>query len=268
VVDRPDYLLAGSASERDRLTLQARVWQPAGEQLLAQLPAPPRARALDIGCGALGWLPILATWVGEEGVVIGTDVDDTSLGAAREATGGTAHGRIDLRHDDVFETVLEPAGFDLVHARFLLAPLGRWHEQLTAFRRLVRPGGVLVLEEPDSSTWRFDPPAPAAERLITLIREVFFERSDFDVGRRLPDLLRRHVAEPEHATHVVDLEPGHPYLSLPLQFASSMQAALEDLVGASELALLRDRAEAEILSPERRGSTFTLVQAWARAPVV
>lgn len=67
-----------------------------------------------------------------------------------------------LVEDDLFASTLEPASFDLVHARFELAPLGRFTDQLAAYRRLVKPGGFVVLEEPDISSWRFNPDAPWA----------------------------------------------------------------------------------------------------------
>jgi hypothetical protein len=38
---------------------------------------------------------------------------------------------------------------------------------------LLRPGGSLVLEEWDLGSWHFNPPAPAAERLIRLLSEIF-----------------------------------------------------------------------------------------------
>ena len=40
---------------------------------------------------------------------------------------------------------LAPAAFDLVHARFQLCRHGRAAEQLAAFRRLVAPGGTLLV---------------------------------------------------------------------------------------------------------------------------
>jgi len=40
--------------------LQSRVWEPAGQALLQQIDAGEVHRALDIGCGAMGWLRVLA----------------------------------------------------------------------------------------------------------------------------------------------------------------------------------------------------------------
>ena len=56
---REEYLLAGQPSELERLQLQSRVWEPSGRQLLATFGEGSGLRALDVGCGALGWLRIL-----------------------------------------------------------------------------------------------------------------------------------------------------------------------------------------------------------------
>jgi SAM-dependent methyltransferase len=170
---------------------------------------------------------------------------------------------VELVEDDLFASRLEPASFDLVHARFQLTPLGRFEEQMEAYRGLVRPGGVLVLEDPDTSSWRFNPEAPAAGRLIGLIVQAFLAAGgDLNAGRRLPDLLGDGA---ELAAEVVALPNGHPYLPLPLQFASSLEPRLLDLVGRKELDRLRADAEAEIAAPGRWGTSYMLIQAWRRA---
>jgi len=48
------YLMAGQMSELDRLQLQSRVWEPAGQRLLDWLGDGAGRRALDVGCGCLG----------------------------------------------------------------------------------------------------------------------------------------------------------------------------------------------------------------------
>jgi hypothetical protein len=56
------------------------------------------------------------------------------------------------QNDDLFATRLEPASFNLVHARFEVTPLGRGHEQMETMEiyvRPLRPGRTPVLENPD-----------------------------------------------------------------------------------------------------------------------
>ena len=156
-------------------------------------------RALDIGCGALGWLRILSEWVGGSGQVLGTDIDESLCGAARSFLDAEGISNVELVVDDLFESRLERQSFDLVHARYVIAPLGRGREQVAAFRQLVRPAGSLVLEEWDLASWHFNPPARAAERLIGLLSEIFAELGG-EAGRGLPDCSAKSASRSRSST--------------------------------------------------------------------
>jgi len=263
-MSQEEYLLADQPSELDRLQLQSRVWEPSGRQLLSKIGSGSGSRALDVGCGALGWLRILAEWVGSSGQVLGTDIDESLLDAARSFLETEGVSNVELLVDDLFDSKLEPQSFDLVHARYLIAPLGRGAEQLASHRRLVRPGGSLVLEEWDLGSWHFNPPAHAAERLIGLLSEIFAALGG-EAGRGLPELLREiDIEEPEIAAHVIALKPGHPYLRLPLQFSVALESRLLESLSEDELASLRRGAETELADPGRWGTTFTLIQSWGK----
>ena len=257
-----DYLLADQPSELERLQLQSRVWEPAGRQVLSKLGDGSGRQALDVGCGALGWLRILSEWVGPSGQIVGTDIDESLLNAARSFLEAKGISNVELVVDDLFESKLEPQSFDLVHARYVIAPLGRGREQVASYRRLVRPGGSLVLEEWDLGSWHFNPPAPAAEQLIRSLAEIFSALGG-EAGRELPELLREvGIEEPERDAQVVALKPGHPYLRLPLQFSVALESRLLETLNEDQLASLRREAEAELAAPGRWGTTFTLIQCW------
>jgi SAM-dependent methyltransferase len=250
-----------------RLRLEAEVWEPAGRSLLDLLPAGEAPHALDVGCGPVGWLPILDAWAGPDGRVIGTDVDDTMLAAAGALVEKLGLERVDLVNDDLFATRLPADAFDLVHARAQLAPLGRHREQMAVYRRLVKPGGMVVLEDPDSSSWTFEPEAPASDRLIALIVEaVSAQGGDFDAGTRGAALLAGIGIEPKVRRTVHALPPEHPYLRLPLQVAERLRPQLAALAGEDALDELIGTAGIELASPRRVGRTFTLVQTYGRAP--
>jgi SAM-dependent methyltransferase len=261
-VSHEDYLLADQPSELERLQLQSSVWEPAGRQLLSKLDDGSGGRALDVGCGALGWLRILSDWVGPSGHVVGGDVDEALLDAARSFLKAEGISNVDLVVDDLFESKLDHQSFDLVHARYVIAPLGRGRDQVAAHRWLLRAGGLLVLEEWDLGSWHFNPPAPAAERLIGLLAEIFATLGG-EAGRVLPELLRdTGIEEPEIDAHVLALQPGHPYLRLPLQFSVALEPRLLEALNEDELSSLRGEAEAELAEPGRWGTTFTLIQSW------
>jgi ubiquinone/menaquinone biosynthesis C-methylase UbiE len=260
------YLMAGQMSELERLRLQSRVWEPAGHALLQQIDGGFR-RVLDVGCGAMGWLRVLAGRIEPNGTVVGTDIDETMLEAAGAFVREQHLAQVTLQKDDLFASQMAPASFDLTHARFQIAPLGRADEQLAVYLRLTKPGGLVVLEDPDSGSWHFNPPAAATEKLIDLILEAFKRAGgNVDAGRDLPRLLRSRGLTPELRAEVYALPPGHPYLRLPLQFAKSLEPRLLKLVSADELSSLRTAAEEELGDSTRWGTTFTLIQAWARLP--
>jgi SAM-dependent methyltransferase len=261
------YLLAGQASELERLQLQSRVWEPSGRRLLEEIGHGGGARVLDVGCGALGWLRILSEWVGPDGEVTGMDSDEAMLRAADEFVAEEGLRNVRLVKDDLFASELEPHAFDLVHARFEITPLGRATEQMETYVRLARPAGTIVLEDPDPGSWLFNPPAPALERLIELTIEAFrASGGDWGAARHHLHLLRKFAIEGSVRADVVALPPGDPYLGLPLQFATALESRLLEVVTADELDALRMNAESELQDEARWGTTFTLLQFWGRTP--
>jgi len=255
-----NYLLGGQPTEMERLQLQSRVWEPAGRALLSRIPT--GRTAIDVGCGVMGWLRVLAEWVGVSGWVTGSDIDEKMLTLAAQFVADTRLPNVRITRDDIFDSHLPAASFDLVHARFQLAPLGREKEQLNLFRKLVKPGGWIVLEEPDISSWRVNPEAPATQRLIELIEQGFKKAGgDFNAGRKLPTLLAPLGQHTMTEAVVVSLPHGHPYLRLPVQFANSLRPRFKSLLGPAELEALIQESERELDDPARWGTTFTLVQA-------
>src|SRR5688500_14452434 len=99
-----NYLLANQPSELERLRLQSVVWEPAGRRLLSKVGSGSGGRALDVGCGAMGWLRILGEWVGAAGHVVGTDIDASMLAAARSFLDDEEIANVELVVDDLFES--------------------------------------------------------------------------------------------------------------------------------------------------------------------
>ncbi len=247
------------------LHMQALQWEPAGERLLAELGDGTGLRAVDMGCGPLGWLRLLSRWVGGTGNVVGTEVSEATAEQARLTVRSEGLSNVSVVVDDVFDSALPDWSFDLVHARFMLGPLGRPDEQLATYRRLVRPGGWLVLEEPDMSSWRFNPHAPANERLNEL--QLDWARAigrSLDTGRQVRSVLRRYSSEPVLRAQVLVLPPGHVYRALALMFATAGRDRLAEKIGAEEIDSLLARAEEELRDPELWCTSSMLIQGYAR----
>jgi SAM-dependent methyltransferase len=264
-MSKDSYLLASKAGELDRLQRGSRQLEPAGRRLLAELGDGQGARVLDVGCGALGWLRLLSEWVGPDGQVVGTDIQADMLAAARQFVTTEGLGNVTLVHDDLFASQLEPASFDLVHARALIFPLGRGPEQMTSHLRLVRPGGTVVLEEVDSASLHHLPPAPAFDQLKPLVIEAFRKAGgDPDAAATQLELFRGAGIEPHVRAEIRAVAPGDPTLQEPLQYLSALDGLLRSLVDPEELQRLRAEAERELQDPGRWGLDFTLVQVWGR----
>ena len=103
--------------------------------------------------------------------------------------------------------------------------------------------------------------------MIELIGEAFVRSGgDMYAGRKLLDLLRSFDIDGNVRAEIVALPPGHPYLRVPLQFATALEERLLSLVTADELEQLRRDGEAELEEPGRWGTTFALLQCWGRSP--
>src|SRR4051794_3552704 len=143
---QPGYVLSDSASELDRLRMQARFWEPDATAMLKLIGVQPGWRCLDLGCGAMGILRSLSEAVGPDGSVVGwitIRVCWGPRGSGRMRSPGM--NNIQLMEGDAFRTGLPRASFDLVHARFMFCPLGTSTALLREMLALTKPGGVIAI---------------------------------------------------------------------------------------------------------------------------
>lgn len=265
------YLLAGSTSELERLRLQARVWEPEAEAMLDQIGIQVGWRCLDLGCGAMGILDPLSRRVGAGGRVIGVDNDQRQLAAARAYVQELGRANIELVEQDAYHTDFSRGAFDFVQVRFVFAPVGRDEELLQEMIALTRPGGIVAIQEPDATCWTCFPHHQAWDRLKEAILVAFQQGGgDFNAGQRTYGMLRAAGLEDVHIrAAVLALQNQHPYMRLPIQFATSLR---QRILGAGLLAeadLDECMATCEQLASDPATSmlTFIVMQVWGRKPL-
>ena len=151
------------------LRLQAQEWEDDAAALFDHIPVKPGWECIDVGCGTMGVLRPLSERVGEGGRVLGIDADESFVKSAERFISDNELENVRVRQADIFGDELPDEMFDLVHLRFMFAPYGRDDELLARALALLRPGGVLVVQEPDASCWNTMPPHPAFEELKSLI---------------------------------------------------------------------------------------------------
>lgn len=265
------YLLAGGEAELERLRLQARVWEPEAEAMLDRIGLRPGWACIDLGCGAMGILGPFSRRVGPDGRVVGVDTDAKQLAAARAFVQEAGLGNVEILERDAYNTGLPRESFDLVHVRFVFAPVGRDAELLPEILALTRPGGVVAIQEPDANSWNCFLPHPAWARLKGAILAAFARGGgDFNAGQRTYGMLRRAGLEGvQIRAAVVALQDGHPYMRLPIQFATSLRRRILDAGILTEAGLDEAMAGCEQIAkdPETFVTSFVITQIWGRKPL-
>jgi ubiquinone/menaquinone biosynthesis C-methylase UbiE len=263
-----DYLLTSGTAEMQRLRLQAQVWEPAATEFLSTLNISPGSRALDLGCGAMGVLGPLSRFVGDSGTVIGLDSDATQLAAAQSFVEEAKLTNVSIVERDAFNSGLPAGHFDLVHVRFLFAPVGRDADLLAEMLRLVRPGGIIAIQEPDASCWNVAPPNQPWSALKAAILAAFRAGGgDFDAGCRTFGMLQAAGLQQVSQRNTVLAATGHhPYKRLPLQFAVSLRRRILDSSLLSETQLDAYLSDVAVVAddPASVMTTFIVTQVAGR----
>ncbi len=255
--------------EKRRLRLQSEVMEPLCERALDRMGSLEGKAALDVACGAMGVLPALARRVGARGRVVGTDVNDAMLDRARELVTERGLRQVEIVKDDAYASALPARSFDLVHARFLLAPIGRDAAFAEQAERLAKPDGWILLEEPVSSVSQVfgADPEPHA-RLLGMIKRAYDRHmGGFDAGARLWGLAKERRWRDVHVdAQVVAMPAGHPYMPVLVMMARALRSALLRDTSEAELdAAVRD-ASALYARPDVCVVSFMLVQVWGKPP--
>ncbi len=263
-----DYLLAGGAAELERLRLQARVWEPETEMMLDRIGVQPGWQCIDLGCGAMGILGPLSRRVGPQGRVVGVDMDAKQLAGAREFVQEHKLSNVEILEQDAYRTTFPRGSFDLTHARFVFAPVGRDDELLREMVALTRPGGIIVIQEPDATCWNCYPTHPAWAKLKDAILAAFRRGGgDFNAGQRTFGMLRRAgLQDVQIRAAVIALPDQHPYRRLPIQFATSLRKRILDASLLSESELNKTIAECEqvVSDPATIVMSPVVTQVWGR----
>jgi SAM-dependent methyltransferase len=265
-----EYLFTEAPNEVDRLQSWAHSWEPETEELLDRIQVQPGWNTIDIGCGPLGIIDLLSRRVGSTGRVVASDLNPEMLSAARNYTEKKGLKNVEFIKANAYKSNLPRASFDLVHARFMFAPLGRDETLLNEMIALSRPGGIIVSQESDESGYVCYPPQPAWEQLKQLTIEGFTRGGgDYNAGRRTYGLfLRAGLENVQVRAGCLALPAGHPYRFWPIESALAFrQRFLEwGLINEGELNQLLQECERIARAPDTFLTSFVVIQVWGRKP--
>jgi len=139
------------------------------------------SRILELGCGSGAWAIQAATQFPDAQILA---VDRSPL-PNRPLPENLSFQIADLAKELDFGS----EKFDLVHARFVLCHVSNGGDALRRISRLVKPGGLLVVEDADNSSFA-ETAGPASRRFVSVVKQTFDERgADLDFGRKIPDII-------------------------------------------------------------------------------
>lgn len=144
-----EYALGYTNAEHDRLIRQATRIAPCTERLFREAGIGPGQYALDLGSGVGDVSMLVSKLVGPSGEVVGIERDAISIARARARVASAGLHNVTFVQTDATH-VVGTKPFDAVVGRFILMFLPDPVSVLRSLSALVRPGGVLVFQEP---TW-------------------------------------------------------------------------------------------------------------------
>jgi SAM-dependent methyltransferase len=139
----PKYVLGHELKgEGTRLALMSQLLDPMHRRYIDALGVVrPGARMLEVGCGNGSISVWLAERVRPGGKAVAVDLDLSLVGARAP--------NLELRQCDIVAGPVEPGTFDLVTARAVLHHVQNAEAAITNMLASLRPGGALLLIEPD-----------------------------------------------------------------------------------------------------------------------
>jgi len=255
------YIIHGGEQGASRLSVLAQAMAEVTGQLLDRVVIPPGGRALDVGCGTGSVTGELARRVGPAGAAVGIDLDPEAIRIAR--TGAPANAAFHVGDLGMAERL---GPFDVVYARFLLSHLTDPAAALATFRRALRPGGRVVVEDVDFAAHICWPPRPAFDRYVAWYQAAAAARgADPAIGPKLPSLLR------EAGFEAIDIRVVQPagLQGPPKAMAALTLAAMSDAlaqIGVAPEAVAADVADLEQArdDPTVLLSLPRVLQCWGR----
>jgi ubiquinone/menaquinone biosynthesis C-methylase UbiE len=266
----PQYVLGRSEVESQRLIKQATFLRPSTERVFRKAGISEGMRVLDLGCGAGDVSFLAAELVGPTGSVVGIDVDPGVLAVARARANerGLTWVKFEERAVDTFTTT---ELFDAVVGRFVLIYQADPVATLRHVSRLVRSGGLVVMQEPDFRVGIATAPTVALWQQVQHWIAETFRRGGvhYDIGGRLYHVFRlaglpgpallEHISAGGGATM-------RPFCENSAEIVRSLLPRIEQfgIATATEVQVetLADRLEHETCAAECQITYIPIVGAW------
>lgn len=264
-----EYALGYTANEHDRLIRQANRIAPVTERLFREVGISPGQRVLDLGSGLGDVSMLLARIVGPTGKVVGIERDANSIARARDRAAAAGLHNVEFTQNDVNQIVSDQL-FDAAVGRFILMFLPDPASVLRSVSRLVRPGGVVVFQEP---TWvqflASNTRPPLWSKLLAVIHETFLRSGvNPEMGPALYRIYQEVGLPAPNMRIETLLGSDADFIGLVCDLLVSVRALAEQhhvpLEMLGDLSTLTSRVQAEIAASNNVVSFVPMVGVWSR----
>jgi ubiquinone/menaquinone biosynthesis C-methylase UbiE len=265
------YAPGHSERELDRLSTQARMFEPFTRQLFLEAGLLPGMRVLDVGCGS-GDVALLANeLVGPTGAVVGIDRAPDAIARAKARAENRRLSNVQFVEGDPTLTRFGQT-FDAIIGRLILM---YYADPISALRKLLehlRPGGLVAFQEFDASGCKSHPASPTYQRCADwIIRTLQLSGADSHVGLKLYRIFRSSglSAPVLRLDGAISGGPTAPYEAV-AEVVRSLLPAMEKfgIATAAEVEIdrLALRIRDEVLTQDGVIVAPLLIGAWARHP--
>jgi len=178
-------------AERIRLSAIQDEFDPDSRRRLSQIGITAGWSALEVGAGMGSMMSWMAGQVGAIGQVVAVDLDTHFIE-------NTHLPNVEVRCLDVVKEKLGTSCFDVCHVRYVLLHIRDWEQAIENIWQSLKPGGWLVIEEPDFGTSKaVGHPASHSVNQVNTAILTMYESMGIDpyFGSRLPQIFQQLGSE-------------------------------------------------------------------------
>lgn len=258
--------LQKNKDETNRLITQAKYWEAETELMLDQIGLQRGWKCVDLGCGPMGILKSIGNRVGESGQVIGVDANPFFLQAAAELINQEHLTNCRVIQGELYHPPFKDGTFNLTHMRFVFNEAGCDQELFEMMIRLTKPGGVIVSQESDWTSWTCQPFNLHWEKMRhALICLYELNGGDINAGKRLFDMYEAaRLEDVQKRSTIMTIPIGHPFRSGMNQMALSVKDKIisRGILDWDEFSESLEQCKRVVNDPKNVIQSYEVIQVW------